>query len=426
MTPHAAAPDSPLSPWPRRFVAGLRRRPRSALSAALALAALAAAAALLVPPARAWYHARAAERAAQRGDFEEARSHLAVCLAVWPDSGRTHLLAARAARRAGRLDEAEQHLNRAQALGGRTDETALERVLLRVERGDVAEVEGYLKSTIGPDHPDAPIVLEALARGYLLTDRLFDLLECTTLWLQVRPHETHALFWRGLARERLGDWGEAVADYRAAVEADPDNIAARLRLGELLLNRMHEPDESLGHFEAARARGPSDPEARLGLALCQRALGHADAARELLDGLLAERPDDARALAERGRLALDEGDAARAESCLRRAVELAPDDREALYSFLGALRQQDKADEANRLEPRLKQLDADLRRLQEIAQAVAREPQNLALRTEAGEICLRYGRKDEGRRWLAGALRLDPSYRPARAALRAADPEAEP
>jgi tetratricopeptide (TPR) repeat protein len=389
------------------------------LLAAVTLALFGVAGLLLVPHGRGLYHFRAAERANARWDFDEARSHLAVCLEVWPESAPTRLLAARTARRANRLDEAERHLVRLQAAHGSSDQTAREWALLSAERGELDRVEDYLKSTVAPDDPDAPLVLEALARGYLLTDRLGSLLECTQLWLQVRPGDTHALFFRGLAWERLGHAGEAIPAYREAVAADPDNAEAQLHLGELLLTGTQGAAEALEHFERAQARRPSDVAARLGRARCHKALGNTAVARDLLDALLAEHPDNARALAERGRLALDENDAACAEARLRRAVALAPDDREALHGLIRALWMEDKQQEAKELEPRFQKLSADLARFQQLVQAVAKEPRNLALRTEAGEICLRHGRRDEGLRWLAGVLQVDPTYAPARAALKA-------
>jgi tetratricopeptide (TPR) repeat protein len=384
------------------------------------LALLAGAGVFVVPQLRALYHARAAERDVAQWDFDEALTHLAVCLDVWPNSASTRLLAARTARRAGRIDEAQRHLARLRADERSSDATALEWALLTAERGDVERVEGYLKSSIAPDNPDAPLVLEALARGYLLTDRLASLLECTQLWLQVQPGETHALYYRGLAWERLAKWPEALAAYREAVQADPDNAPAQMHLAELLLGGTQNAAEAREHFAEAHRRKPSDPGPTLGLARCEKVLGNTAAARTLFEGLLAEHPDNARALAERGRLALDEDDAVHAEEWLRRAVALAPDDREALHGLIRALWLEDKQTEAKELEPRLQKLTADLARFQEIVQAVAKEPRNVALRTEAGEICLRHGRRDEGLRWLAGALQIDPSYGPALAALQGA------
>jgi tetratricopeptide (TPR) repeat protein len=420
LTTNATAPDRAHLSRGRRLLAALRRRPRATALAAFVLGLFVVAGALLMPHLRALYHARAAERAIQRWDFDEARAHLAVCLDVWPDSASTRFLATRTARRAGRLDEAERHLKRFQAQNGTSRQTALEWAMLKVQRGEMDDAEGYLRATVGRDDPDAPLVLEALARGFLLTERLADLLECTDLWLQVRPGETHALFWQGLAWERLARKSEAAHAYRQALTADPENVEARLHLAELLLDDEQDAAEARDQFERLRDRRPGDPAVLLGLARCEKALGHPAAARDLLDRLLADHPDHAGGLAERGRLALDEGDAPHAEAWLRRAVDLAPDDRTALHALVHSLWMQDKADQAKALEPALRQLTADLSRYQEVVRAVGKDPRNVALRTEAGTLCLRHGRKDEGRRWLATALQLDPSCEPARDALKAA------
>src|SRR5262249_43106684 len=216
------------------------------------------------------------------------------------------------------------------------EQTALEWALLQVERGDVDRAEGYLRRTVGPDHPDAAVVCEALARGYLMTDRLVDLRGVADLWLQVRPGDTHALYYRGLACERLGLRPEAVAAYREAVGADPENDEARLHLAELLLVLEQDAAQGLDQYEQVRGRRPSDAAVIIGLARCRRELGQAAAARELLDGLLAAHPDHARALAERGRVALAEDDPAGAEAWLRRAVARAPEDAAALHSLKSA------------------------------------------------------------------------------------------
>ena len=133
-----------------------------------------------------------------------------------------------------------------------------------MERGEVDAVEEYLRGTIGPDNPDAPIVLEALARGYFMTDRLADLLECSELWLQIRPEETHALFWRGRAWGSSGRSFDAIDAYQQAIKADPENAEARLHLALLLLNHQQAPAEALIHFEYLHQRRPSDPAAALG------------------------------------------------------------------------------------------------------------------------------------------------------------------
>jgi Flp pilus assembly protein TadD len=76
-----------------------------------------------------------------------------------------------------------------------------------------------------------------------------------------------------------------------------------------------------------------------------------------------------------------------------------------------------KQAEADAINERIAKIDADLRRLEEISQAVLKRPQDAALRCEGGLIFLRNGEKEEGIRWLRQALRLDPNHQEARNAL---------
>src|SRR5262249_4630177 len=156
--------------------------------------------------------------------------------------------------------------------------------------------------TITPEHPDAPLVLEAMALGYVRTGRLFDLLEATDLWLQVRPENSQALRWQGYAWERLGNTERAWPCYERAVAADPGHDEARLPLAEVLLH-VSRAQDALNHFEQLRQHRPEDPAVLLGVARCSRALGRSDEAEQLLAGLLARHPGTAEALAERGKLA---------------------------------------------------------------------------------------------------------------------------
>jgi hypothetical protein len=66
---------------------------------------------------------------------------------------------------------------------------------------------------------------------------------------------------------------------------------------------------------------------------------------------------------------------------------------------------------------RVKQLDADLARINVLRDAVIQKPNDANLRAEGGVLFLRNGERDEGVRWLELALRLDPACEPARRAL---------
>jgi predicted Zn-dependent protease len=391
----------------------LRARPaRGALAALVAVG--------LVGGLAGWFfwpdgHLPAAERALERRDYAAARTHLNKSLKWHPRDAHRHFLAARAARGAGRLDEAEEQLRACERLHGDGEAIDLERALIRLQGGD-EEVEDYLLARAGRDDPDALLTREVLIQHYLDTYQLFKARRGLDLYLERRPDDVLALLARGFVWERLFFYADAVCDYRRAVEADPHNDGARRRLAQVLLI-TGPPDEAAEQFGDLRGRHPDDPEVLLGLARARRQQGRTDEACELLDRLLADHPANAGALAERGRAALEQGDTARAEGWLRRAVTLAPLDREALYSLCQCLRQGGPAGDLRDLHARLDRLDADLKRLGQLTKAVLGAPHDPALRYEAAQIFLRDGEEDEGVRWLEMALHEDPGYGPARQAL---------
>jgi tetratricopeptide (TPR) repeat protein len=356
------------------------------------------------------HHLRAAEKDIDHWKFASAHAHLVHCLTIWPNDPDTVFLAARTARRARLYNEAQEHLERYQALRGLTDDYNLELAMLQVQRGEMGEGEYYLRSHIDPQHPDAALALEAMAQGLLKTGRLTTLVECTDLWLSVRPEETHALYYRGLAFELVGNYKEAAEAYRRSVDADPANMESQLRLGDLLLEHFHEPANALDHFTRAAEEDPDNPTVRLGIARSRRQLGDRDEARRLLDELLTDHPDLPQALAERGMIALQDDQLDRAEAWLRKAVELAPDDKDALFTLISCLEEQDNVEEARRFREKLITVEGDLRRLEELLRQLANAPDNADQCAELAGIYLRYRKDDEGLRWLARALQINPKH----------------
>jgi tetratricopeptide (TPR) repeat protein len=363
----------------------------------------------------AYHHFRAAQRAIERHDLSRARAHLTLCLEVWPDSAQTHFLAARTARRDGDEEDAEHHLDECRRLDWPQEAITLERALLLAQRGELATVESYLLAGARAGADGDPLILEALSQGYLQTYRLAEALHCLDRWLQREPDNVRALVWRGEVKERRNDLPEAIRSYRRAVELDPEE-QARLRLA-LALTRYDQPAEAAGHFERLLAGQPTNPQVLLGLARCRRSRGRTAAARELLDTLLAYHPQHAEGLCERGQLALQAGRPAEAERWLRRALALAPFDRDSNYNLVQCLLHQDKAEQARPHQARLERLSADLQRAADLTRKVAASPKDPALRHEIGVLLLRNGQDQEGLRWLRSALQADPRHRPTRATL---------
>lgn len=415
----AAGGPSAGPPRPRRWaaLAALCRRPWRLLAVAAIGALILLGAGLAGAHLWALHHYRAAHAELERYHTAAAREHLEACLKVWPRSPDALLLAARAARRSASFDGAEHFLARAEQAGAKPDDLTLERVLLRAERGDVDEVGPFCRGLLDRDAAAAPLVLEAVAFGLLRTYRLKEAQDALDRWQKLQPDNTQAAFFQGVLCDQSDRRHDAIAAFRRAVQADPDRDDARLRLAGLLVLTAQFP-EAVPHLEYLRRRLPDDPQVDVHLARCRAQAGQTAEAVALLDGVLARRPHFAPALAERGKLAMQSGEPERAEVWLAEAVARSPDDMQAQYQLQLCLTRLGKAGEAARAERRLKQMEDDLKRIQEIVQGeMQRSPHSAKLHYEAGVISLRAGQPAAGLRWLHSALKEDPNYAPAHRAL---------
>jgi tetratricopeptide (TPR) repeat protein len=394
----------------------LRRR----LWVAVVLVGLVAAAGAWVwPHLQACYHFRAAHTELQRYHTPQAVRHLQVCLRVWPRDPDVLLLAARAARRARSYAEAEHLLEMYQQIRGLDNALTLEQLLLSAERR-VDQVAELCWRHVEEGHPDTPLILEALTRGYLRQYRLVEARRCLDHWLQSQPDNPQALCLEGLFHLDYGHARSAAeASYRRAVQVDSDNEEARQGLAVALLDGRNYA-EAAEHLEYLRRCQPDNLSVQVGLAECRDAVGDEDEAVRLVDGVLARQPEFAPAAALRGRLALKGGQPAEAEAWLRQAVIRNPIDHRARYNLILALHASGKEEEAQQEQQHLQQIEEDVARFNEIVtKELVQRPRDPALHCALGQLLLRGGQREEGLRWLQSALRLDPQHAPARQALEA-------
>jgi tetratricopeptide (TPR) repeat protein len=405
-------------PAPARAVlVRLLRRRGYLLGAGALLALVAAGLALACSQAWAWYHLRAARAAVAQYHNPQAVRHLKVCLRTWPNDPEVLLLAARAARRALVYGDAEISLEKYQKVRGLDEAGSLELLLLSAER-DVDSVADECGRRVREDRPEAPLVLEAVSRGYLRQYRLPQARACLQRWLQIEPDNPEALCMEAQIHLDYEHAVHAAAEkYRRVIQVDPENEEARVGLAVALLE-LKDYAGAAEHLEYMRHAQPDNLRVRVGLADCRDALGDPAEAGRLLDGVLAEEPEYGPGLALRGRLALEAGDHAAAESWLRRAVAVDPNDHQARYNLILCLHRNGEAEEAARQQQEFTQREEDGKRLHAIVvREMAERPRDPALHCTVGQLLLRSGQREEGLRWLRSALQLDPGYAPAHQAL---------
>jgi tetratricopeptide (TPR) repeat protein len=393
-------------------------RPRGRILLVLAGVALLGLAGLgVVAYLRPHYEYRAAQEALARGELPLGQDLLERCLRRWTDRADVHLQAARVARRREDFAGAERHLAACEQLQGVTRESALEWAMLHAQQGDLAGVDGQLKSlTTGQDHPDRTEILEALAKGYRSVYRHGEALTCLNQLLEKDPNYIPALLLRGRTLEKLERDEDALKDYQQAVNLAPTSFEARARLAESLA-AVGQIREAIGQYEYLHQQQSDNAEVVIGLAHCRHDNSELEAARQLLDTLLAQQPDCVPALLERSRLALHLGQAAETEQRLRRAALLTPEDKDVYFVLHLCLQAQHKDTEARQCLARLRKAEADEARELNLMARIVESPHDAGLRYEIGKVFLERGQGQEALRWLMGALQEDPEHRPTHAAL---------
>jgi Flp pilus assembly protein TadD len=207
------------------------------------------------------------------------------------------------------------------------------------------------------------------------------------------------------------------------IELAPERDDARWRLAQCL-QKLDLLSEAAFHLDYLHRRYPENREMTVELARNQFKQGQEDDARQLLQTVLHDDPDCISALVERGRIALSASDAAGAETSLRRAIHLNPNDRQALHLLSLTLSRQGSLEEAEKFQDRLKQTERAFQRLAEIClHELGKNPHNPLLHEELGALLLRLGYREAGRNWLLLALEDHPHASRVRALLRSADLE---
>lgn len=350
--------------------------------------------------------------------FEEAGRLLDDYLRIRPADAEAHLLAAQARRRAGDAEAAEYHLEECDRLGGQTPASSLEGVLLLAERGALGDQESGLQSRLEKGDADRVLLLEALARDYLITVRHEEAWDLIAELLKARPDHHRALVWRAQILGGQHKWNDALEDARRAVELQPDSREARLICAEAN-EHVGQTETAVRQYAWLYERGSKSPAVVLGLGRCWQDLARFAEARQVLDAFLAEQPARAEVLVERGRLALREGGTTLPESYFRRAVVAGPSNLEAQRFLLRCLKASGNSEESARVDGQLRQLEIREGRIDQMFSEVEAAPTETEPRYQLGLFLLQNGREDEGRDFLNGVLRFDPGHEPARAALAA-------
>lgn len=342
---------------------------------------------------RFWYierNLRAGKAALAAQDFTLAQTYLAQCLRYRPADAEVLLLAAQAARRGDDLTTAESHLLTLHRLQAATTTSALESALVRAQQSDFSLVRDAQRLLAEQDPQAAILIQEAMAKGWLTITRVAEALACADLILERQPDHCTGRLLRGHVMELLQQEEDALHEYEAAFQSQPNSVAARMALAELLLRLGHVSD-AIGHLEWVRERQPAHTRCLLLLARCRFVQHDMAGAEQLLDVILRDQPNGAAALAERGLVALHRGQLDAALEWLQKAIDHKPYDRDAFFNYHLLLIARGENAVAEKHAERASRIDADRKRLTELRGQLAQNPRDVELQRERVAILRRLG-----------------------------------
>lgn len=226
-----------------------------------------------------------------------------------------------------------------------------------------------------------------------------------------RAQAASVAYLRGVCAQRLERTTEALEALRLAVSLQPDDLASRRTLGEVLFNSGRY-ELAIVQFSAVTERTPEVSDAWYFLGAAQAEAGRLEDARTSLEQACRLDGANARAWERLGRVHLVLDDSRRAQAAFQMAVQANPLHFEALKNLATLANRAGRRDEARAFLKRFESVSNRSRQLTEQMRTLRRrwkrDPMDIAARHEAVEMLLRHAQTDEAGDVLQAILRVDP------------------
>jgi len=193
--------------------------------------------------------------------------------------------------------------------------------------------------------PQDPVPLGGFATDFFKTPKPAPTVARLRDLLRSRSGIPGEHFLLGLAADALGETGEAVAQYQAALKENPNNSTVYNKLG-LIAEQAGQFEEAVGHFQHAIRLNPLNTDARLNLAIEWMQRGSYGPGFQQLDELLRINPHDSAAHFCKGFAMLSLKRIDPAIACFRQGLRYKPDDAEARFGLGSALAAQGRREDA--------------------------------------------------------------------------------
>ncbi|MEZ6063710.1 MAG: tetratricopeptide repeat protein [Planctomycetaceae bacterium] len=337
---------------------------------------------------------------------------------VLSDSGRVGedarltLLMVRTLRQLDRLQDSLTTLDDNRLLIGDSDRLRQETLLNYARAGQIQEAEPQLPDMLSSTELDERDVCEAFVIGYRLNYRFPEAHRLLDAWEQDAPDDYRVEFHRGVIFQMLTEWDDASAAFQTAIARGDRRATTQVRLGQCLLE-LNDADGARSAFQTATKNDPELLSAWLGLAQCCHELGLSDESRAAYEACLKLDSNHFEA-----KLALAEADAAdgnpaAARQKLEELLRDWPEDAHTLYAYGQVLVQLGESDQAEEVAVRWKAADEAIVKMESLLNELKPNPQDAGLRSQIGVLMMKHYSRSMGWQYLESVLQTSPDDRAA-------------
>jgi tetratricopeptide (TPR) repeat protein len=281
-----------------------------------------------------------------RGDYAGAVPELRVAVKLKPDLWKLQGLLGLAEERSGQIEAGNVDLEAAfPHLTEQKFKAEIGNALVSsyTSTGDTEKAAAIVSQLLA----DQPTNTELLYSSYRLYSDLTDKALVTMALTDPDGALMHEMMSRELARH--GDEAQAIVNLREALKINPHLPAAHLELGELLYNSTNDElrAQAEPEFQAAIADNPADEQAHLMMGEAAAKRGDTKAAFSEDSKAVELQPNDANALVELGKILMTMNENEKAQEIFERAVKAEPTNTVARYRLSVLYRRQGKTAEAD-------------------------------------------------------------------------------
>jgi tetratricopeptide (TPR) repeat protein len=281
-----------------------------------------------------------------RGDYAGAVPELRVAVKLKPDLWKLQGLLGLAEERSGQIEAGNADLEAAfPHLTEQKFKAEVGNALVSsyTSTGDTEKAAAIVSQLLA----DQPTNTELLYSSYRLYSDLTDKALVTMALTDPDGALMHEMMSRELARH--GDEAQAIVNLREALKINPHLPAAHLELGELLYNSTNDElrAQAEPEFQAAIADNPADEQAHLMMGEAAAKRGDTKAAFSEDSKAVELQPNDADALVELGKILMTMNENEKAQEIFERAVKAEPTNTVARYRLSVLYRRQGKTAEAD-------------------------------------------------------------------------------